>query len=782
MRKLSKPITDLQPEYDVVIIGSGYGGSIAASRFSRAGLSVCLLEKGKEFQPGDYPDTLAEAQREMQFNADQREARCNGLYDFHISENISVFKGCGLGGTSLVNANVSIKPEERIFEDLRWPTAIRSDMQSLHDGYDRAQEMLKPTPYPANQNGYPELAKAKAMKLSAEKMNMPFRYADINVTFENGINHVGVEQHQCINCGDCVTGCNHHAKNTLIMNYLPDAVNHGAEIYCNINVEHVERAANKWVVYFDVFNTDREKFKAPHMFVRATTVIISGGALGSTEILLRSKQKGLELSSQLGKHFTGNGDVLGFAYNCNDTIDGIGLGKLCADEKYRPIGPVGPCITGIIDMRQQANLNDGMTFEEGSIPGPIASIINTTMLTLSDSIGIDTDGGFSDWLKECSDEAESLIYGPYCGASNRMQTYLVMTHDDGKGEMNLKKGRLNIDWPNVGLQPIFQKVSDTMLEATKALGGTYIKNIAWNKLMNNALVTVHPLGGCRMADDSENGVVDDTGNVFFGDDSSNLTHPGLYVLDGAIIPMPLGTNPLFTISALTERACKIILERMDKPYTYNFPAVAPTQVQLMPTVQFTETMRGFFYKDDTVNFQQGYELGQTHCSPFMFTLTIQADDIERFVVDPLHKALMAGSVIAPALSDKPLTISNGVFNLFVKDADNPDHKKMKYNMQLNTYDGRQYFFYGYKMVEDDRGFDLWTDTTVLYITVYNGKDADSPVLGKGILKIIPIDFATQMTTMKTLNTSNLFDSLKALKSFSSFFGSIVVSTYFSKFF
>src|ERR1700733_15173544 len=131
MRKLSKPIAELKPEYDVIVIGSGYGASIAASRFSRAELKVCLLEKGKEFQPGDYPDTLVEAQKEMQIDADNREAKKNGLYEFHISENITVFKGCGLGGTSLVNANVAIEPEPRVFDDPRWPAAIRNKPQSL---------------------------------------------------------------------------------------------------------------------------------------------------------------------------------------------------------------------------------------------------------------------------------------------------------------------------------------------------------------------------------------------------------------------------------------------------------------------------------------------------------------------------------------------------------------------------------------------------------------------------------------------------------------------------
>jgi cholesterol oxidase len=356
-----------------------------------------------------------------------------------------------------------------------------------------------------------------------------------------------------------------------------------------------------------------------------------------------------------------------------------------------------------------------------------------------------------------------------------------MSHDDGKGQMSLKNGKLNIDWRDVGRQPIFQKVSDTMLKATKALGGKYIKSVAWNKLMNYELITVHPLGGCCMADDAANGVTDDTGNVFFGH-SGSLTHPGLFVLDGAIIPRPLGTNPLFTISAVAERACKIILERMNLQTSYDFPATIAKTVEQKPTVQFTETMRGYFSKDEKDDFTSGYDLGKQNCSPFMFTLTVQAENIDSFVSEPNHQGYMAGTVIAPALSDKPLTISNGIFNLFVKDEQNPEHKKMKYQMQLNTYDGRQYYFYGYKKVEDDKGFDMWKDTTVLYITVFNGQDDSSPVLGKGILKIIPMDFATQMGTIKALNTKNKLESLMAIKSFSTFFGSNVVDTYFSKFF
>lgn len=779
MNKLSKPFTELKPEYDVIVIGSGYGGSIAASRFSRAGLKVCLLEKGKEFQPGDYPDTLMEAQKEMQLNTDRREARKNGLYDFHISENITVFKGCGLGGTSLVNANVAIRPEPRVFEDARWPANLRNNMQSLDEGYQRATEMLKPSPYPANSNGYPELEKNKAMKLSAEKMNQPFYYPNINVNFsvEGEANHVGVEQHKCVNCGDCVTGCNYAAKNTLIMNYLPDAVNHGAEIYCNIGVEYIELVADKWLVSFNVFHSDRDKFKAPLMFVRAANVIVSGGSLGSTEILMRSRQRGLSLSGMLGKSFSGNGDFLGFAYNCDEPIHGIGLGKL-SPANY---DPVGPCISSIIDMRNQPVLEEGITLEEGTIPGPLGIPINLAMLALSKTIGVDTDPGFADAVSESLQMAGSFFAGPYHGATSRMQTYLIMTHDNGKGEMSLKEDKLDIHWPEAGEQEIFQKASDAMLQATTALGGTYIRNALWDKMLNYELVTVHPLGGCCMGEEAATAVTNDVGNVFSGETGTE-THPGLYVLDGSIIPRSLGTNPLYTISALTERACKIILEQMNKNLSYDFPPVVPSWTLPAPAVQFTETMKGFFSKDANTDYQAAYVAGQQGASPFMFTLTIQTENINTFINDPLRKGYMAGTVIAPALSSKPLTISEGLFNLFVQDEENPVLKKMNYNMKLNSYDGRQYFFSGYKKVENDRGIDVWSDTSTLYISVYDGSDAQAPLVGRGILKIDPSDLVVQMTTMRAINTTNLLDSLNALKLFSTIFSKNIIDTYFRKLF
>ena len=116
--RLSSPIEDLKPHYTVVVIGSGYGGGIAASRLARAGQQVCVLERGKEFLPGEYPDTELEALPEVQVRLpDQVIGPRTGLYDIRMNDDMSVLVGCGLGGTSLINANVASRPERRVFDD-----------------------------------------------------------------------------------------------------------------------------------------------------------------------------------------------------------------------------------------------------------------------------------------------------------------------------------------------------------------------------------------------------------------------------------------------------------------------------------------------------------------------------------------------------------------------------------------------------------------------------------------------------------------------------------------
>ncbi|MBV9926752.1 MAG: alpha/beta fold hydrolase [Acidobacteria bacterium] len=775
MARLSSPISQIKDHYEVVVVGSGYGGGISASRLARAGRRVCLLERGKEFQPGEYPDTEPEAVQQMQADFPAGHVGSHhGLYDFRVNEEINVFLGCGLGGTSLVNANVVLRAEPRVFDDPRWPQEVRADLNTLiEDGYRRAVEMLRPTPLPERYN----LPKLTALETSARAVGENFYRPPINVTFdepEGGVNHVGVEQHACKLCGDCVTGCNYHAKNTTLMNYLPDARNHGAEIYTQVSVRRLGRENDRWVVHYQLVEEGREKFDAPELFVTADVVVLSAGTLGSTEILLRSKAAGLPLSDALGEGFTGNGDVLAFGYNNDQEINGVGFGQ------HPPEGRelVGPTITGIIDAREKQNLDAGMVVEEGAVPGALGPTLPAGLAAVSAAVGVDTDSGLVDFVNEKRRELESLVRGPYHGAARNTQTYLIMAHDDSDGRMYLEDDRLRIGWPGVGSKPIFETANDLLEDATRPLGGTYVKDPIWSKPFKKDLITVHPLGGCRMATSAEAGVVNHKGQVFSGAAGGDV-YEGLYVSDGAVVPRSLGVNPLLTISALAERCCVLMAQDRGWTIDYEFkPVVAQPQAAHVG-VQFTERMHGYFSTRQKDDYQAAAELGREEDSTLEFVLTISTQDLERAMADPAHEYHMAGTVKCPALSPRPLTVTEGTFNLFTVDPDHVDTTNMRYRMKLTDETGKGYFFHGFKVVHDNTsvGADLWADTTTLYTTVYEGADDSGPVVGKGILRISPDDFARQLTTMQVLNAANLKQRLEYTAKFGRHFSKALFDTY-----
>ncbi|MBI3282332.1 MAG: GMC family oxidoreductase [Acidobacteria bacterium] len=566
MSRLALPHSQIKARYEVVVAGSGYGGSIAASRMARAGRLVCLLERGRELQPGEYPGNEIEAAAETQIDGPLgRFGPAAGLYDFRVNNEIGVFQGCGLGGTSLVNANVSLEPEPGVFALPGWPRQFLDDVPGLlRDGYDRAREMLKPEPYPETA---PPLKKLAAMQASAAALGVACERPPLNVHFgPAGENHVGVEQRPCIACGDCVTGCNHRAKNTTLMNYLPDAVNHGAEIFTEAAVQFIEKIDGGWRVHYRLPGGG-DAFEAETLSVEADIVMLGAGSLGSTEILLRSAQRGLAVSPMLGQRFSGNGDALGFAYNNDVEINGVGFGD--RDPEGRE--PVGPTITGLIDLRGQPAPEDGMVIEEGSLAGPISGLLPVPLAGAALLGGVDTDIGFGDKLREIAREHESILHGPYRGAVRHTQTFLVMSHDDAGGRLVLENDRVRIHWPGVGAQPVFTRIAENLKQATKALGGTFVANPIWSPLLENRLVTVHPLGGCPMGTSAELGAVNHKGQVFRSAADSDV-YEDLYVCDGAVIPRALGVNPLLTISAIAERCCAIAAEERGWIISYALPS------------------------------------------------------------------------------------------------------------------------------------------------------------------------------------------------------------------
>ncbi|MCP4360869.1 MAG: choline dehydrogenase [Chloroflexi bacterium] len=772
MARLSSSIVDIKDHYQIIVIGSGYGGSIAASRLARAGQQVCLLERGKEIQPGEYPDTESETTQETQFNLPSMHMGSHtALNHYHINDDMTVLVGCGLGGTSLINANAALRVDPRIFND-SWPEAFRNDVDTLlADGYDRAEEMLKPIPYPKKQ--FPKLLKLEALKKSAKAMNATCYRVPLNITFKDGVNHVGVEQKKCKLCGDCMAGCNYRAKNTTLMNYLPDARNHGAEIFTEASVRYIERQNNRWVVHYQVLDSGAEKFDAPTLTVSANIVVLAAGTLGSTEILLRSKAEGLPLSNILGMRFSGNGDVGGFAYNTDQAINAIGTGQR-ADE----MEPVGPTITGVIDTRDDPSVEDGMVIQEGALHSPIAVVLPQALVAMAKTVGKDTDSGLADFVAEKKRELDSLVRGPYHGAMRNTQTWLVMTHDDSGGRLCLEDDRIRISWPGVGEQPFVKKVNDQLEKGTRALGGTFVANPLWSTLPAHNMVTAHPIGGCVMAEDANQGVVNHKGQVFAGASGTDV-YEGLYVCDGAVIPRSIGVNLLLTISAISERCMALLAQDRKWKIDYNLPSapMKPPESELLG-LQFTETMGGYFSSKIKDDFTRGAQQGKDDDSSFKFILTVLANDLEQMMTDPDYTAYMIGTVTVPALSPEPLMVTEGEFNLFMIDPNDPAGlRRMKYRMKMTTEDGKVYYFVGFKLVRDDPGLDLWSDTTTLYITVHDGDSQASPVLGKGILRIYPEDFRRQMTTVQIKNAQNMQERLGSIARFGRFFSGSLFDIY-----
>ena len=792
--RLSSTVDQIKAHYAVVVVGSGYGGGIAASRLARAGQQVCLLERGKEIEPGQYPDTLAEASEQLQ--ADTPEGHVGsplGLYDFRINEDINVFQGCGLGGTSLVNANVSIRPEPRIFDDARWPSALRGDGVLLEDGFRHAEDMLKPVPYPTD--GLP-LPKLEAHRRSAAAMKAPFQVLPINVTFKEppgGINHVGVEQHACTLCGDCVTGCNHRAKNTTLMNYLPDAWNHGAEIFTQVSVRRVAvnpapspTSPGRWLVYFRLLGVGIERFGDDELVVRADVVVLAAGALGSTEILLRSREHGLPLSDRLGRGFTGNGDVLAFAYNNDGAVGGVGAGTRppAALDTPRP----GPCITSVIDLRAAGSaLEDNVIIEEGSLPGAFAPVFPDAFAAAAAASGKDTDSGIGDYLAERTREVESLTLGAYRGAMANTQTYLVMANDDGQGQMTLDDDRLRIHWAGVGEQPLFGKISARLEQATKALGGTFVRNPIWMRLAKHPLVTVHPLGGCGMGEDAGAGVVNHKHQVFAGA-SGAAVHEGLYVSDGSVVPRPLGVNPLLTISALGERCCALLARDRKWTIDYELPSrpKAPPAPQPLG-LEFSEKMAGHLSKTlinpgeihgiPRAEYLAAEADGEQKKNDFAFVLTIVGHDLDKYVTDENYQATASGWVEAPFLSPQPMTVTEGRFTVFITDPDRPDTKQMRYSFKMAALDGKTYRLEGFKIIHHDAPLDMVPDTTTLFTTVWETTATKELKVAQGVLHVHPDDFARQMTTIKAVNATSPKQSLEAASRFGKYFFGVLYDIY-----
>lgn len=515
--------------FDVLIVGSGYGGAITAARLAqrmRPGTRIAVLERGREWMPGTFPDVFDRGAREFRNGTSpvlkpKTPANQLGLYDMTFGNDLNVLVGNALGGTSTINANVAIMPDVETFLSSDWPSALR-DRNVLLPYYRRAaielnlQQIDEDTP------------KAAAFRNLADIMHrstgsIAFAPADVTVSYRGrGLdaqsrNRQGVIQRPCTLCADCTSGCNVGAKNTLQMNYLPMAKRFGAEFFTRTEVQRVLPEQHGYRVQFKHYAPCADENRAFSGSVRARIVILSAGTLGSTGILLRSRECGLAVSDRVGCGFSGNGDTVGVITKSICPTNAAGYGAYSTEQ-----APVGITQQRNLFTDRNAELKYRMLIQEGA-----ATRAYSTLL-----------GG--------------LLGDPHLDHSLFL---LAVGHDEAAGRIFLENGQPRVAWPKIMKTPYYSYALAKLKDMARQ-GGKRLRQ--FDALSMGKPTTVHPLGGCRMSDDPSCGVTTDQGRVYnmatAGDWSSQpRVHSGLYVADGSLIPTSLGANPLFTISAVSER-------------------------------------------------------------------------------------------------------------------------------------------------------------------------------------------------------------------------------------
>lgn len=558
MPGLSRSLDHVKSHYDVIVVGSGYGGGVAASRLARAGKRVAVLERGREVLTGQFPARFPDLKNELQVTGKRMSSGpSSALFDVRLGEDMHVLVGCGLGGGSLVNAGVALRPDARVFADAAWPGQIAQD-GLLEEGFRRAVRWLNPQSDPRAA----ELTKFKALASASGVLGRAPIAPTITVNFDGGVNAAGIEQPACTRCGDCCGGCNVGAKTSVALTYLVDAARHGAELFTHAGVRHVAQGdEGAWRVH--VRRLDTNGSTPQEIVLSAALVVLGAGTLGSTEILLRSREHGLALSERLGQRFSANGDIIAFGYGAGIPVNAIGVGYPSKVDGME----VGAAVSGQVEIDDDEHLANEVRVQEGVLPSALAPALPVLFIPNGRLLGA----------------LQSLINGVYKGPFSKLQTFFAVSHDSASGRFVFDDDRLTLHWPTARDEPVYKRLDEILSSIVAEVGGSYVKNPLAGTVMGRQPATAHPLGGAGMGRERADGVVNHKGQVFDAGQGrgSTAVHEGLYVVDGAVMPRSLGVNPLLTITALAERS----LIHMAQDYGLSFddaavagPPVTPTEI------------------------------------------------------------------------------------------------------------------------------------------------------------------------------------------------------------
>jgi cholesterol oxidase len=529
----------IRPSYDAVVIGTGFGGAVAACRLAQAGLSVAVIERGRRYDHSPFPRNWNNPYDGWLWSSDQ------GLFDVKLCQQMTVVQAAGLGGGSLIYANVQMRAPTAVF-DHGWPRGYTR--AALDPYYDLVAYMLDINP--VTKSYVP--TKSRVMEAAARSLGRSDQFCFPNIAVDFGApgvehpNKFGVTQRGCTSCGECCIGCNFHAKNTLDLNYLAIAGTKGADVATVCEVFKIEPLATGYKVSFkDHANNGQEtEITARYCFVCA-------GALNSTELLLRCRDVYgtlSRLSPRLGANYSGNGDFLAFVFNTR--------------EPFNP--SQGPTITtGVVYDRTDAGFKNWFIFEEGGYPSEIGALLQllNPHFGLFRTLGLTTENALLN-------AAHAL--GGNVGATDRTTdhaaVFLMMGRDLANGEIRLhpRTSELSIKWDVPSNMALYEAERRLTIDFATAMGGNAAMNPLWR--LFRIPVTVHSLGGCLMADTQEAGVTDADGEVY--------GYPGLFVLDGSILPSATGVNPAHTIAAVAERNIEAAIRRFTGNQNWRAPEAA----------------------------------------------------------------------------------------------------------------------------------------------------------------------------------------------------------------
>lgn len=557
--------------FDAIVVGSGFGGSVMGCRLARAGLSVCLLERGKPYPQHSFPRTP----REMRTNFWDPSEGLYGMFNVWAFRHHGALISAGLGGGSLVYANVLIRKDEKWFvrEDLEaggwehWPVT-RAD---LDPHYERAEKMLNAQRFPFRQAPVYETPKTAAMEEAAGKLGLEFQLPNLAVTFSNpgrapvpgepveepGGNLHGRTRYTCRLCGECDIGCQYGSKNTLDFNYLSELDRRGGEIrtLCEVKEFAALEGGGYEVFYVEHSTEGPRPADPPRVRITSDRLVLSAGTLGTTFLLMKNRASFPGLSPALGTRFCGNGDLLTIALRGRERRDGTRRPRLLEPS----IGPAITCAIRGPDSLDGVPGAEGRGFyiEDAGYPTAFAwmaegldvgSVVGRALkfawrrvkLALRISRDADLSAELSDLIGDAVVSSSSL---PLLG----------MGRDVPDGTLSLsEEGLLASDWRVDRSADFFRRLRGTMEEIAGAWDAEkFLDNPMWH--LGRRVTTVHPLGGCPMGRNEREGVVDAWGRVF--------NHPGLYVADGSVMPGPVGANPSLTIAALADRFADGILSR-----------------------------------------------------------------------------------------------------------------------------------------------------------------------------------------------------------------------------